>query len=73
MSEEIKMPNPPEPMDSEPVEKKSKTWLWILLAVLAVLILCGCVIAVIGVVIFAINGEIDNTMFNQIPTLLSLV
>lgn len=69
MSEEIKMPNPPEPMD-EP--KKDRTVLWIILAVVAVILICLCVVVVAAVILFAV-ADSGGWGFNQIPTLLSLI
>lgn len=71
MSEEIKMPNPPEPVE-QPV-KKNRTVLWIILAVVAVLAICICVVVVAAVIIWAASGELDYYLYNQIPTLLSLI
>ena len=71
MSEEIKMPNPPEPMEQP--EKKNRTVLWIILAVVAVLVLCLCVIVVAAVIIFAASsGDWGSLGYYFIPGLLGL-
>ncbi len=71
MSEEIKMPNPPEP--EEAPEKKNRTALWIILAVVVVLLLCLCVVVVAGVILFAVSDGVWNSFNYQLPALLSLI
>jgi hypothetical protein len=72
MSEEINMPNPPEPVE-EP--KKNRTVLWIILAVVAVILICLCLAVVVAVVIFAVADGGWDMMDNyyHIPTLLNMI
>jgi len=61
MSEEFNMPDPPEVMEAP--QKKNRTVLWIILAVVAVILLCLCVVSD--------SGGFDY--YYQIPTLLNLI
>ena len=72
MSEEINMPNPPEEMET-PV-KKNRTVLWIILAVVAVILICLCVVVVGAVIIFSVSSsDWGMDYYYQIPNLLSLI